>query len=314
MKILAHVHSFNDEEIIDQTLESILNQTWPIQEILLVDNASTDSTLDRDFPKEVTLIRHKINEGTSGAVHTGMKYAIEQGYDWVWLFDADSLPEKNALEVLVNYYQSLPPDTQSKTWMLSSIPVEDPHGEKRHGVVYIPEGLQMVDPAPDQEIYPFHATIWSGCLYKLSAVKEVGLPSKDYVLDVAEYQYGYLGMKHGYLAFLHQGSIMRHSVGDTDLPSLRIGFGPFKVKISQHKVPAIRLYYIFRNNIYFWFYVYFEGSLLRYLRQTSRSMNWIQLSKFVVRVLLMSTHRDRDLMACLRGIRDGVFKKMERRY
>ncbi len=76
MKILGHIHTFNDEEVIDLSLQALLDQTYPLDEIVLVDNASTDGTLQRNFPSKVTIIRHTENLGTSGAVATGLQYGI----------------------------------------------------------------------------------------------------------------------------------------------------------------------------------------------------------------------------------------------
>ena len=50
MKVLGYVHTFNDAEVIDGTIRALCEQTYPIPEILLVDNASTDATLHRTSP------------------------------------------------------------------------------------------------------------------------------------------------------------------------------------------------------------------------------------------------------------------------
>ena len=108
MRILGHIHTFNDEEIIDRTVQALLDQTYPVDEIVLVDNASQDRTLARSFPKQVIIIRHSENQGTSGAVATGMEYALGKQYDWIYLLDADSLPRKDALQRLIEFYEGLP--------------------------------------------------------------------------------------------------------------------------------------------------------------------------------------------------------------
>ena len=67
MRILAQIVTLNDERAIEQSLQAVLDQVHPVDEVLIVDNGSTDGTLDRDFPKQVTIIRHGSNLGTSGA-------------------------------------------------------------------------------------------------------------------------------------------------------------------------------------------------------------------------------------------------------
>ncbi len=66
MRVLAHIHTFNDADIIDRTLDAVQTQTRPPDAVLLVDNASTDGTLDRVFPERVRVIRNLENLGTSG--------------------------------------------------------------------------------------------------------------------------------------------------------------------------------------------------------------------------------------------------------
>src|SRR5712691_6870878 len=100
MRVLAHIHTFNDADIIDRTIESVLKQTRPVGG-LVVDNASTDGTLDRTSLGNATVVGHQENLGTSGAIVTGMRFALERDYDWIWIFDVDSIPEPDALEKLL---------------------------------------------------------------------------------------------------------------------------------------------------------------------------------------------------------------------
>src|SRR6266849_5624193 len=132
MKLLAYLHTFNDSEVIDTAIHALCEQTYPIPEILLVDNASVDDTLDRTFPSKVTIIRNEHNLGTSGAVVIGMEYALAHGYDWIYILDADSTPQADAVEKLVHRYQSLSPELKVSTWWLSSLLKEDT-GRLHHG-------------------------------------------------------------------------------------------------------------------------------------------------------------------------------------
>ena len=160
MRVLAHIHAFNDEEEIDETVAAILLQTFPIPEILIVDNASTDGTLKRQFPENVTIIRHEENLGTSGTVYTGFKYAQSKNYDWVWVFDADCVPEKNALEKLIQLYQSFPSDLKNKTRMLSSLPIDAKTGFPHHGINFTPYGTKEIIPENETTYYECDANMW----------------------------------------------------------------------------------------------------------------------------------------------------------
>lgn len=119
MRILTHIHTFNDEDVIERALQAILAQTYTAHEILLVDDGSSDQTLKRVFPEQVTVIQHQSNLGTSGTVSTGLQYALTKPYDWLWVLDADSLPRQDALEKLVDLYMSFDPATQRTIGVLS---------------------------------------------------------------------------------------------------------------------------------------------------------------------------------------------------
>lgn len=293
MRILAHIHTFNDEDVIDRSVDALLDQTYSLAEILVVDNASTDGTLNRSFPKQVTVIRHPENRGTSGAVITGFQYALDKGYDWIWLFDGDSAPRKDALEKLVELYQSLAPDVQARTWRLASMPVDTPTQEPRCGARFPLRGVTSVRPDIDQLAAEYDITIWTGTLYKLAAVSKVGLPRADYVLDWGEFEYAYRGKMCGYRTFMHHGSILDHNIGGQ--PSV-IGF------------PPIRLYYYSRNLVYFWLYEYYQGNVRCFLSQPPSVL------RLLVEVLLPSKKRWPELAACLRGVWDGLWKNMHHRY
>ncbi len=112
MRVLALIFSFNDADVIDQTIAAISRQTRAVDEILVVDNASTDGTLEQPSLKNVTVLRHQENLGASGAICSGFQYALERGYDWIWTFDADAAPEPDALAKKLDLYANWPRSLQ----------------------------------------------------------------------------------------------------------------------------------------------------------------------------------------------------------
>lgn len=325
MKILGHIHTFNDEEVIDLSLQALLDQTYPLDEIIIVDNASTDRTLQRSFPEKVTVIRHHENLGTSGAVATGLQYGIAHQYDFAWILDADCVAEKDALEKLVALYESFPTELKAQVWRLSSLPMEQPNWavmkasvrlagfaghtspQPRHGIVFTDRGFQRVTPTAGEDVYECDGTIWSGNLFKLSAVKKIGLPNPDYVLDWGEYEYGYVGKSNGYRAFMHQKSLLKHNI--TGISTARFTtyrIGP--VAFNMLEVPPIRCYYTARNVLYFWLHVYPHRNLRVIVPKVYKVL------MLTLNFMLRPFSRWPQLSACLRGFRDGLLGKIQRRY
>ncbi|TMJ47349.1 MAG: glycosyltransferase family 2 protein, partial [Alphaproteobacteria bacterium] len=79
MRVLVQVHTWNDANVIGVTLQALLRQTLAVEEILIVDNGSSDGTAELPYPRIVTVIRHRLNLGTSGSVKTGLEYARAHG-------------------------------------------------------------------------------------------------------------------------------------------------------------------------------------------------------------------------------------------
>lgn len=101
-KISAVIPTYNSARFITETLESLLNQTLPLSEIIIVDDKSTDETRDviRDLQKRaknrIRLHCLEENSGSSIARNIGMEIARN---DWVLLMDHDDIAEPNLLEL-----------------------------------------------------------------------------------------------------------------------------------------------------------------------------------------------------------------------
>jgi GT2 family glycosyltransferase len=308
MRILGHIHTFNDKDVIDRSLQALLDQTYRLDEILIVDNASTDGTLKRSFPEQVTVIRHGENLGTSGAVITGMQYALEKGYDWIWVMDGDSAPRRDALENLTFFYNNLPHDSQKKVYRLSSLLTQASNGMfYGASIIFASGGGEPVRLNPQNSAHECDGGVWSGSLFKVEAIRAIGLPSADYVLDWGEFEYSYRSKIKGYKAYVIQSSILDHNIsGHESMRSKTRRLGPLCFNVFEF--PPIRCYYETRNRIYFWLYEYKEPNLLIFKR------NIYFLIRFTMNFLLRPKTHKQEIFACLRGIWDGIRKNMHHRY
>ena len=95
------IGTFNKERYIEETLASVVNQTWPETEILVIDDASSDGTAEiiRSFGDRVRFIPRDENSGCPGTPRNqGMELANGK---YVAFLDADDLwhPEKLARQV-----------------------------------------------------------------------------------------------------------------------------------------------------------------------------------------------------------------------
>jgi glycosyltransferase involved in cell wall biosynthesis len=98
MKISAIIPAYNSEGTIARALNSVLAQTRPADEIIVIDDGSTDKTAQAAgaFGGRVRLIQ-QANAGVSAARNAGIHAASG---DWIAFLDADDewLPEKLRLQ------------------------------------------------------------------------------------------------------------------------------------------------------------------------------------------------------------------------
>jgi rhamnosyltransferase len=213
MRVLAHIHTMNDAAVIEQALEGLRRQTRPPAAILIVDNASSDGTLDRTFSEAVTIVRNSENLGTSGAVRIGLDYALEHGFDWTWVFDADTVAEFEALEALLSFFERLSPAEREQVCFLAGWPLTAAGDVKQQPISLEKGTLELIPLHSGRESTQCDCMIWSGTLYRMAAVARIGLPSADYVLDVAEIEYGFRARELGLTSYVVHNSVIRHDVG-----------------------------------------------------------------------------------------------------
>jgi glycosyltransferase involved in cell wall biosynthesis len=73
-RITVVMPNYNDSEYIGRAIESVLGQDYPDLEFIIVDDTSTDNSVEiiRSYGDAVTLICHEENKGHAAAVNTGL--------------------------------------------------------------------------------------------------------------------------------------------------------------------------------------------------------------------------------------------------
>lgn len=98
---------YNKEQSIFNTILSVLNQTYQNFEIIIINDGSTDHSIEvvkRIKDKRIRLIE-QVNSGVSSARNRGIE---EANYDWIAFLDGDDLWEKNHLEEVLNMIKKFP--------------------------------------------------------------------------------------------------------------------------------------------------------------------------------------------------------------
>ena len=137
------IPTYNREKFISECVQSVLAQTLPARQIIIVDDGSTDATYNilRDLgfnslSTKKTVLRYffQQNRGVSSARNLGIKEARSE---YIALLDSDDLWLKSKLDRQVSAFQN---DTQSsrlchtdEIWIRNGVRVNQHKKHKKHG-------------------------------------------------------------------------------------------------------------------------------------------------------------------------------------
>ena len=96
MPVTIIVLNYNYARFLDQAIESALRQTYPAFEVVVVDNGSTDNSLDviRRYGDRVRLVCNATNIGQGQGYNLGFEAARGE---WIIWLDADDLLDADAI-------------------------------------------------------------------------------------------------------------------------------------------------------------------------------------------------------------------------
>jgi GT2 family glycosyltransferase len=190
-QIAAVVVTFNRLALLQECIASLRNQTRQLDEIIVVNNSSTDGTLEwLNDQKDLTIITQP-NSGSAGGFHVGIKTAYEKGYDWIWCMDDDAEPELNALEALTKFFND------NNKVLACTVIDEQQIVQLNHrgyfnfrrikkGDLQYPSELENYS---NKESFKADFASFVGIMIHKSIVKDIGLPREDFFICHDDIEY-----------------------------------------------------------------------------------------------------------------------------
>lgn len=86
MRTIAVIPAYNEAATVG---EVVRNTSLHVDEVVVVNDGSTDETATSAEENGATVINHVLNTGVGGAQRTGYRYALENEYDFLVQIDAD---------------------------------------------------------------------------------------------------------------------------------------------------------------------------------------------------------------------------------
>lgn len=196
-KVCAVIVTYNRLEMLKECIDALLNQTYSLDRILIINNNSTDGTKEYldglvKENKKVQALHLNENIGGAGGFHRGVKEAYEQGYDWIWIMDDDAEPDINCLHRLMDFVVS----TENVGFVAPVIinkysrNIQNYHHKKLNKTLTkdIPISVEEIN---NQKVIQIDANAFVGPLISAKAIKAVGFPRNDFFIRLDDTEYTY---------------------------------------------------------------------------------------------------------------------------
>ena len=110
-RIAAVIPAYQEEKYVSEVARRARAQ---LQNVLVVDDGSTDATSDRARSAGVDVVVHPQNRGKGESIKTGLHYWLQRGSEYVVLLDADGqhLPEE-----ISRFVEAAASDNQAKIFV-----------------------------------------------------------------------------------------------------------------------------------------------------------------------------------------------------
>lgn len=211
--------NWNDAKLIPKSLGSLLDQSVSA-DIITVDNGSTDNSREviESFGSKITAkLYNDSNLGFAGGVNTGIRYAIEHGYEYVALLNNDAVADKDWLKHL---HSAILKDasTGATTCSLvhSSRESYDSTGDMFTiwGLAY-PRGRGESAKGQYDKYTDIMGASGGGSLFRVAMLEDIGLFDEDFFAYYEDIDLGLRAHTRGWKFKYSSKAIAYHDTGST---------------------------------------------------------------------------------------------------
>jgi glycosyltransferase involved in cell wall biosynthesis len=172
-RITTVIPAYNREHLIGETLRSVLSQTRAANEIIVVDDGSTDGTAEavKQFGKDVRLIR-QLNQGAGAARNRGLAEATGE---FIHFMDSDDLSSLNTYECQLDAIRKSGADVAYGPWVKTRFENENCTTQP---VVLQQKPLPSCVPLNEWVLRGW-VTVFQPCLFRRSILEKAGSYRED---------------------------------------------------------------------------------------------------------------------------------------
>ena len=99
--------NWNNSDYTVECIKSLFDITYLNKKIIVVDNASTDKSIDnlKQYLPKINIITNEKNLGFTGGNNVGIKMALNEKFDFIMLLNNDTIVDKAFLEPLLSSFE-----------------------------------------------------------------------------------------------------------------------------------------------------------------------------------------------------------------
>jgi GT2 family glycosyltransferase len=228
--------NYNGKKWLKSCFDSLLAQTYRNFEIIVVDNASVDDSVEfikKNYPS-IKIVKSKNNLGTAGGNNLGEKHAKGE---YILLLNNDTYVEKDFLEKFIKAFEKIPnlAVAQSKLVLIADENILDSCGSfwtDSSFLYHVGNGKDSKNPLYNTP-FPVFSVKSASAMIKRSVIKKIGFYDEDFWYYYEETDFCHRAWLAGYQSWYWPSAITHHAVGGTALTfnNAHMQFHNFKNKL-----------------------------------------------------------------------------------
>ncbi|WP_056956533.1 glycosyltransferase [Lacticaseibacillus pantheris] len=237
--VVAVVVTYNKPQLLQLCVSAILNQTYPVNRVLVIDNGGLEDTrkvIEQLADDKISHVLTGENLGGAGGFKFGINAGMDHSADFLWVMDDDTVPDLSALSAMMEANSTLQSDGINPGFLSSNVRWTD----------MAPAKMNIPGVAEDwsYEVRPGLVKLtWASfvsLLINTEAINKVGLPIDAYFIWGDDVEYS-RRISTSFPSFFVQDSIAVHHM-DANVGA--------NILEEKNKNRVSRYYFAVRNELH----------------------------------------------------------------
>jgi len=259
--VIAVIVTYNRLSLLKEAITSVKNQSYPIKEIVVIDNGSTDETaIWLNAQENLTVVKLENNTGASGGFYCGIKTAATAKARWIWVMDDDTICQHDTLALLMVNTKNI----DDKLGFIGSKGIwkdGEPHLMNVPNIKPTFNGNVPFNLYDQFNLVLTESNSWVSLLLNVEVIKQVGLPYKEFFHWSDDLEYTQRITRAGYLGFYCTNSIVLHNTPKNYCPDF---YNETVNNIWKYKYGFRNEFFLKKKNKGFLYFIFWLGAKVTY--------------------------------------------------